>query len=83
MAALPTFCLSALRALIHGGSLDSPAAPSGAATSAQSSSGVSSPCTTYLATSSSRSVDERLYYKEADEKSREVRGFQFLEANCV
>ncbi|KAG0562537.1 hypothetical protein M758_9G102300 [Ceratodon purpureus] len=72
MAALPTICLSALRALIHGGPLDSSAAPSSVSTSAQPSSGVSSPGATYLASSSSsRSVDEHLYYKEADEKSRE------------
>lgn len=70
MAALPTICLSALRALIHGGESTS-AAPSSVSTSVQTPSGVSSPCTTYLASPSSRSVDEHLYYKEADEKSRE------------
>lgn len=66
MAALPTICLSALRALIHGA--DGPSSVQLTSNAAQPSS--SSPGTTYLATS--RSVDENLYYKEADEKSREV-----------
>lgn len=73
MAALPTICLSALRALISGVSLDSPDAPSSVSTSAEPSLGVSPPCTTSLASSSSSSrIDnEHLYNKDADEKSRE------------
>jgi len=79
MAALPTICLSALRALIHGAD-GSPAAPSSVQltsnAAAQPSSSSSSPGTTYWATS--RSVEENLCYKEADEKSREVGGCIFI-----
>lgn len=84
MAALPTICLSALRALIPGGSCDassSSAAPSSLSTSAQPSSGagaVSSTGTSIATVSStSRSADEHLHWKEADEKSREVWVFPY------
>jgi len=71
MAALPTICLSALRALFPGAS----AAPSSSVSTTPKppSSGASSSASPSIATtSSSRSGDEHFYYKEADEKSRQV-----------
>uniref|UniRef100_A0A7I4EZW8 Uncharacterized protein n=1 Tax=Physcomitrium patens TaxID=3218 RepID=A0A7I4EZW8_PHYPA len=70
MAALPTICLSAIRALIPGGSWDATGAPSSASSSAQPSGAPSS--YNSLPVTSCRNVDKNLYYKEADEKSREV-----------
>lgn len=73
MAALPTICLSALRALIPGGFGDAQAAnvsPSSTVSVQAPSSSTQSPSVA-TTSSSSRSVDE-FFLKEADEKSRQV-----------